>query len=963
MKQMAQGLNRICTLAVALAAGFAGTSQAQDGTWTGAGPDNIWSTSANWVDGVVPGDWKSAIFSSGVVNGTVNNTSWIGHAGITVDASCPMDIVLEGTSFPKNPFPITVTGANLTFNTDLNAWDDPQNFIVAAGKTLTINAKINHEDDNATGARVFISGAGTVVMTRTGLYNGGTTVNGGTLKTIAVNGPGPGPMTVAAGATWDRGPARQTVAGLSGAGHVACISSGVVYTGPDGSTQISTSKNYVHVLDFEPNGGGGATVNGVKFSGVGKSGEGWSLTGTTDAVGEDPGQTGYGRLLSGFFYGGTSTLTFSDLIVGRTYEVVVFSSPAWGTRVEDATFTNGTDSHQLLSTNPGDVGYYAYTFLATASTVTVTMAPHDAGNTFHWYGATLELSPPLTVGDSRDYRFEGLLDGDTSLIKQGAGVQTLAGTNPYAGGTAVKAGTLATTVSGAVGTGAVDVAPGATWKIWAGADQTVAGLSGAGTVATFSGAVTTGADGAAQISAAKNYIHKLDFGNGSGAEVNGVTFDNVSTTSGTDWTLTLTGTPMTYFADAGSGYDQLMSDFLYNGIPGLLTFHNLTIGSCYEVVLYTKIDVWGNRWQNATFANGPDSFQLLNTDPGTVGYYSYRFMAKAEAATITMAPLNPGNTYHWFGASLEALPPAAVSLFTNGVTLTLGDAQNRRFEGAINGAISLVKQGSGTQTLAGPCAYSGSTTVSGGTLKLELPPAPEGTVTLENGSFETHDALANDGGTWGYNPTGATWTFDAASGIAAPGTPWVAPGAALDGSYAAYIQNNGTISQPVTVAASGTYTLTFKAANRPGFPGSGINLLVDGVLNSSLPGSAFNSQGIFQTFTAFVQISAGTHTLAFAGVMVGGDSATAIDAISPLSGIGGGLSENAPVSITRGAWLDLGGTTQTVSRLFLDGNEREHGTHGAVGSGAMYTHAYWFAGSGVLQVLNGKTSGTMIFFQ
>ena len=786
------------------------------------------------------------------------------------------------------------------------------------------------------------------------------------MKTTAANGPGPGPMTVAAGATWESGPARQTVSGLSGAGHVARLGGGTVTTGPDGSTQISASKNYLLKLDFF-NPGVGATVNGVDFTAAGLTGTGpapalvgWSLSGTTSthAQGDD---SGYGLLLKYFYYGGTATLTFSGLTVGRTYEVVVFSSPGWGSRPQNATFTNGTDSQQLLNTNPQDVGYYAYTFLATDPIVSVTMAPLTA-DTFHWYGATLELSPPLAVGDAKDYRFEGLLDGDTSLVKQGAGVQTLAGANPYTGGTAVKAGTLETTASGAVGAGAVDVASGATWKILAGAHQTVDGLSGAGTVATFSGIVSTGADGAAQISAGKNYIQKLDFGTGDGATVSGVTFDNVSSNSGTGWLLG--GAGNLYGEAAGtSGYDQLMSDFLYGGNPGVLTFHNLTIGTCYDVVLYTKIDVWGNRWQNATFANGPDSIQLINTDPGTLGYYSYKFVAKAEAATVTMVPINPGNSFHWFAASLEELPPAAINLFTNGVTLTLGDAQNRRFEGAISGAISLVKQGSGTQTLAGPVAYTGSTTVSGGTLKLELPTPPEGAVTLDNGSFETHDALANDGGTWGYTPTGATWTFDTASGIAAPGTPWVAPGAALDGSYAAFIQNSGVISQAVTVGASGTYKLTFKAANRPGYSASAINILIDGVVNSSFPSSAFNSQGMFQTFTAFTQISAGTHTLAIAGVTVGGDSATAIDGISHLSGIGGSLSTNSTVSIAFGAWLDLGGTTQTVDRLYCDGDEKAPGTHGAVGSGAMFPHANWFAGTGILNVLNGKYPGLMIMFK
>ncbi len=955
MKQIGQGINRIGTLAVALTAGFVGSALAQqDGTWTGGGTDNNWLNAANWVDGVVAGNWNSALFSSGVVNGSVNNNSYQGHRAITVDASCPMDIAIGGIKIPKDEAPITVTGANLTFNTDLNAWS-PQTFVVAAGKTLTFNARINQDEGNATGSSVTMNGEGTVVMTRAGLYTGGTILNGGTLKTLTANGIGPGPMTVGAGTTWDRSPARQTVGGLAGAGHVTRISNGVLSTGPDGSTQISASKNYVYALDFEPNGGGGATVNGVKFSGVGTSGPGWSLTGTANIFNEDPGQTGYGRLLSGFYYGGTGTLTFNGLIVGRTYEVVVFSSPGWGYRPQNATFTNGSDSHQMLNTNPGDNGYYAYAFLATDPTVTVTMAPLTAA-TYHWYGATLELSPPLTVGNANDYRFEGLIDGDTSLVKQGSGVQTLAAANPYAGGTAVKAGTLTTTASGAVGAGAVDVASGATWKIWDGAHQTVAGLSGAGTVEAFSGAVSTGADGAAQISIGKNYIQKLDFGNGAGAEVNGVTFDNVSNNSGTGWLLG--GATAPYFADGGSGYDQLMSDFLYGGNPGVLTFYNLTIGKCYDIVLYTKIGVWGYRWQNATFANGPDSIQLINTDPGTVGYYSYQFEAKAETATVTMVPINPGNSFHWFAASLEALPPAAVNLFTNGVTLTLGDAQNRRFEGAINGAVSLVKQGSGTQTLAGPVAYTGSTTVNDGTLKLELPSPPEGTVTLDNASFETHDALAN--GTWGYNPTGATWTFDTTSGIAAPGTPWVATGAALDGSYAAYIQNYGVISQAVTVAASGTYKLTFKAANRPGFSASGLNLMVDGVISSSFPASAFNSQGMFQTFTAFAKINAGTHTLAFAGDKVGGDSATAVDGISSLSGIGGSLSTNSTVSIAFGAWLDLGGTTQTVSRLYFDGNEKQPGTHGAVGSGAMYPHANWFTGTGMLNVLNGKFSGTMI---
>ena len=580
MNQIGHSINRVCTLAVALVAGFVGYLHAQDGPWTGAGTDTNWLNTTTWVDYVIPGDWQGVLFGSGVVNGNVNNNAWIGHAAITVDASCPMDIVLGGTSFPKNPAPITVTGANLTFNTDLNAWDDPQTFVVAADKTLTFNGRINNGGDSATGARIFINGDGTVVMTRPGLYNGGTTVNGGTLKTTAANAAGPGAMALASPATWLIYAEQQYVAGLSGAGTIRNASGGLVSTGSDGAAQISASKNYVLKLDFD-NSGAGATVNGVAFTAAERTGTGpspaevgWSLSGASNANtgGPNSADSGYGLLLKNFYYyGSPSVLAFSNLAVGNIYEVVVFSDPGWGSRPQDAIFANGAESQTLPGTDPVNYGYYAYRFKASASTASVAMVPWNIGNSFHWFAASLEDITPaggntftggvtLAVGDANNYRFAGLIEGDTSLVKQGSGTQTLSGTNSYSGDTFVYAGTLRATAAQAVGTGAMTVASNATWQIWDGADQTVAGLSGAGRIATVSGGVaTTGADGAAQVSPVKNYVHLLDFGNGGGATVNGVTFSSV-VTNGTDWALG--GLTDFFFSDSGGGYDQLMSDFV-----------------------------------------------------------------------------------------------------------------------------------------------------------------------------------------------------------------------------------------------------------------------------------------------------------------------------------------------------------------------------------------------------------------
>ena len=252
----------------------------------------------------------------------------------------------------------------------------------------------------------------------------------------------------------------------------------------------------------------------------------------------------------------------------------------------------------------------------------------------------------------------------------------------------------------------MQIAAEATWDAGV-ASHTVAGLSGSGTVVRTWGQVTTGSNGEALISPAKSYVHLLDFGTGSGATVNGVAFTGIDSTSGTDWSLD--GTPGLYNELAGtSGYAQLVSDFRYNGKPGVLTFSALTVGQLYRIVLYTQVGIWGTRPQNATFANGTDEHHLFNTEPGNYGYYSFRFVAKSTTASVTMQPLNP-DSFHWFAASLETEGP---------VPLTVGDGGDYLFAGVISGPTTLIKQGSGRLTLSGANTYSGHTTVNAGTLEI-----------------------------------------------------------------------------------------------------------------------------------------------------------------------------------------------------------------------------------------------------
>jgi autotransporter-associated beta strand protein len=76
----------------------------------------------------------------------------------------------------------------------------------------------------------------------------------------------------------------------------------------------------------------------------------------------------------------------------------------------------------------------------------------------------------------------------------------------------------------------------------------------------------------------------------------------------------------------------------------------------------------------------------------------------------------------------------------------------------------------------------------------------------------------------------------------------------------------------------------------------------------------------------------------------------------------GALSTNTSVYIYSGGWLDLGGTTQTVAMLYLDGQKMPASTFGAAGSGAKTICANHFTGSGILRVLHG-TRGTVIMLR
>lgn len=141
-----------------------------------------------------------------------------------------------------------------------------------------------------------------------------------------------------------------------------------------------------------------------------------------------------------------------------------------------------------------------------------------------------------------------------------------------------------------------------------------------------------------------------------------------------------------------------------------------------------------------------------------------------------------------------------------------------------------------------------------------------GAQTVINGSFETPDIPSNS---FLYNPNGATWVFDANSGIIdAPGSGFFSQ-PAPDGSQYAFLQSGGALSsfsQTINFSLPGTYLLSYLVAGRPDNGGGAFgNLSYQILLDSTV--IATDSTTTAQPFTSKAfqfTTTAGDHTLTFA---------------------------------------------------------------------------------------------------
>lgn len=269
--------------------------------------------------------------------------------------------------------------------------------------------------------------------------------------------------------------------------------------------------------------------------------------------------------------------------------------------------------------------------------------------------------------------YAGTLSGAGELRREGLGTTTLTGTATHVGGTFIDSGTLQ------IGNG--------------------------GTTGSLSGNVTnTGA---------------LTFNRSDASTYAGVISGTGSLTKLGDGSLTLSGNH-TYTGGTTINAGTLIAAF--TGEKG--TFANnstVTVNSSGTLSVNGDSLGWGSGSAKLVLAGGTlssSSTTGLHTTVRDVTMTGGRLTTSGTGRFLLNGPLAT------LASSTTALIDANVELFNNPLTTvtvasgTTASGIDLRITSVLNGAGSLVKNGTGTMQLSGANSYSGSTTINGGTLAL-----------------------------------------------------------------------------------------------------------------------------------------------------------------------------------------------------------------------------------------------------
>ncbi|KRC81464.1 hypothetical protein ASE13_03470 [Sphingomonas sp. Root241] len=698
-----------------------------DGMWRAAGGLN------NWTDqnGTVNADYAQdsfTIFSAAPGTVTIDNVDGAVRAS-------GMQFASDGYVIAGDPLTLTGTSAVVQVG---------DGSVAGAGYTATIDAGLTGT------AGLVKTDAGTLVLTGTNSYTGGTAINGGTLQvSSAVN------LGDLAGGLSFNGGTLHTTDNVNTTKAVTLAGSGTLLT--DGGTIL--------VLGGTLSGTGGLVKSGagtLVLSGVNSYTGGTAINGGTLSISSD---ANLGDAAGGLaFNGGTLRTTAASMTSGRAVNLA-----GGGTiQTDGALVLDGVISGTGALTKTG------------ASVLFLTADNSYTGGTII-NGGTLQLGGGGTTGSvvgdilnngrlgvnrSDTLTLAGTISGTGEFIKTGAGTTILTGANSYSGNTEVNVGTLLINGDQSAATGRTRVSLGATLGgigtiggdvlVGNGDGILAPGAGGAGTL-TINGDLTLLARG--QLA--------YDFGaaNAVGNPLNDLV--NVGGDLTLDGTIDVAVTPGGAF-DIGLyrviNYGGTLTDnglaigtmpagaelFVQTSIAGqvnlintgsaVLNFWDGSTGPKFNGVVNGGSGVWRaagtDNWTdvtgavNASYDNG--AFAVFAGYPGTVTIDNSQGTVMASGLQFA------ANGYTITGGDLTLTGPQSVIRVGDGTSA--GGAYRAIIASAIAGGAQLVKTDNGRLELTGANSYTGGTAINGGELRISSDAnlgAASGGLSFDGGTLNT----------------------------------------------------------------------------------------------------------------------------------------------------------------------------------------------------------------------------------